>query len=46
MDDVAAYFEGRPRSREVFDIIAARIHALGPSEMTVASQISFGRKRK
>ena len=45
-DDVDAYFEGRPRSREVFDVIADRIEALGPSQMTVASQISFGRRRK
>lgn len=44
--DVEAYFEGKPRSLEVFRIIADRIGALGPSEVTVASQISFGRRRK
>ena len=44
--DVEAYFEGKPRSREMFGIISDRIGALGPSEITVGSQISFGRRRK
>ena len=43
---IAEYFEGKPRSLEVFRIIAGRIEALGPSEVSVASQISFGRRRK
>ena len=40
------YFEGRPESRRVFDILAERIGALGDAEMTIGSQISFGRRRK
>ena len=44
--DIEAYFEGKPRSLEVFGVIAERIEALGPSEVTVASQISFGLRRK
>jgi hypothetical protein len=40
------YFEGRPESAEIFDILAERIEDLGGAEITVGSQISFGRKRK
>lgn len=40
------YFEGRPESRRIFDNLAERIDALGDAEMTIGSQISFGRRRK
>lgn len=40
------YFEGKPGSRRIFDILAERIEALGDSKMTIGSQISFGRRRK
>jgi hypothetical protein len=40
------WFAGRPASREIFDVVAGRIDALGPSEVSVGSQISFGLKRK
>jgi hypothetical protein len=40
------HFEGKPRSRVIFEILAERIASLGPSDVTVASQISWGRSRK
>jgi hypothetical protein len=40
------YFEGRPESAKIFDILADKIERLGGAEVTVGSQISFGRKRK
>jgi hypothetical protein len=43
---IDAYFEGKPESRATFGIIAGRIGALGPADITVGSQISFGAKRK
>lgn len=43
---VAAWFEGHQGSRNVFDVVADRIRELGPTEVTVGSQISFKGKRK
>ena len=43
---VEAYFEGKPGALAVFRVVANRIDALGPNEMTISSQISFGRRRK
>jgi hypothetical protein len=43
---VAEYFAGKPDSRRIFDVLADRIAALGPSEIEVKSQISFGVNRK
>jgi hypothetical protein len=43
---IESYFEGKPESRALFEIIAGRIEALGPAEITVGSQISFGARRK
>jgi hypothetical protein len=43
---VEGYFEGKPDALAVFRVVADRIAALGPSEITISSQISFGRKRK
>lgn len=40
------YFDGKPETRAIFSAVHDRIAALGPSEMTVASQISVGAKRK
>jgi Domain of unknown function (DUF5655) len=44
--ELEQYFEGRPESAKIFDILADRIERLGGAEITVGSQISFGRKRK
>jgi hypothetical protein len=44
--ELAEYFEGRPDSARIFEILAERIEALGRAELTVGSQISFGRRRK
>ena len=44
--ELGRYFEGRPESEKVFNILANRIEALGGAEISVGSQISFGRKRK
>lgn len=44
--ELEQYFEGRPESARIFDILANRIEKLGGAEITVASQISFGRRRK
>ena len=44
--DVEKYFEGKSESLAIFKIVAERIAALGPSDITVASQISWGRTRK
>jgi hypothetical protein len=43
---IAAWFDGKPASYAIFRIVAERIATLGPVEITVASQISFGRTRK
>ena len=43
---IEAFFEGRPDSYEIFTAIRDQIQAFGLSEITVASQISFGVKRK
>jgi hypothetical protein len=44
--ELEQYFEGRPESAEIFAILTKRIENLGGAEITVGSQISFGRKRK
>jgi hypothetical protein len=44
--ELDAYFDGRSESLEIFAILVERINALGEVEMTVGSQISFGRQRK
>lgn len=43
---VDEYFAGKPQTRPLFDVIAERIAACGPSELEVKSQISFGVERK
>ena len=43
---VGEYFEGKPESREVFDIVAAKFESFGPCDRTIGSQISWGRSRK
>jgi hypothetical protein len=43
---VEEYFAGKPESRRVFDELAGRIGALGPSGIEVKSQISFAVNRK
>ena len=43
---IEKYFEGKPRSRAAFQVIADEIAAFGPCDVVVASQISFGVKRK
>jgi hypothetical protein len=40
------YFEDRPESRRIFDILADRIEDFGGAEITIGKQISFGRQRK
>lgn len=44
--DVETYFEGKPDSHDVFQVVHDRIRALGPIEIDVRSQISFGVNRK
>jgi hypothetical protein len=46
MGTVDDFFAGKPETLRLFKTIAARIDALGPSEVSVASQISFGFNRK
>lgn len=46
VESVDLYFAGKPESREIFEVIAARIAEQGPSEVSVASQISFKVNRK
>ena len=43
---VKDYFDGKPEALEIFEIVADKIAATGPSDMTIGSQISFGRARK
>lgn len=45
-ETVDEYLAEKPDSREVFDVIAARIAEHGPSDLSVQSQISFGVNRK
>lgn len=44
--EVEDHFEDRPGSLAIFRIVAERIDGLGPSDLEVRSQISFGRDRK
>lgn len=44
--EIKEFFEEKPRSFRIFQVIAERISAMGPSQLSVASQISFGRQRK
>jgi hypothetical protein len=46
MKTVDDFFAGKPETFRLFKTIADRIDALGPSEVTVASHISFGVNRK
>ena len=46
VESVDEYLSGKPESREIFEVISARIAEQGPSEVSVASQISFKVKRK
>ena len=46
MSAIAVYFEDKPVSREIFEVVANRIEALGPTDVEVKSQVSFGAKRK
>jgi hypothetical protein len=46
MRSVDDFFAGKPETFRLFRTIADRIDALGPCEVTVASQISFGVNRK
>jgi hypothetical protein len=39
---VEDFFAGKPETLQPFRTIADRIDALGPCQVTVASQISFG----
>ena len=46
MSGIADYFEDKPATREIFEVVADRIEALGPTDLEVKSQISFGVKSK
>lgn len=46
MADVEEYFAGKPETHQIYNAVADRIAALGPSQITVKSQISFGVNRK
>ncbi|MGH3650045.1 MAG: DUF5655 domain-containing protein [Acidimicrobiia bacterium] len=43
---VDEFFEGKPKSRAIFETVAARIERQGPSTVEVKSQISFAVNRK
>lgn len=45
-NSVDEYFAGKPETRQIFDAVAARIAACGPSDVEVKTQISFGVRRK
>lgn len=47
MDEIVrAYFDGKPASFAIFEIVYERARSLGPFEVGVKSQISFGAERK
>jgi hypothetical protein len=46
MTSVKDYFEGKPDTYEIFQAVERRLTELGPSEVSVGSQVSFGVKRK
>jgi hypothetical protein len=43
---VDEYFNDKPGSREIFDIVAEQVDSFGPCDISVGSQISWGRTRK
>jgi len=45
-DAIAAYFEGKPQSYEIFEAVYDRVTGFGPFDVSVASQISFSVHRK
>lgn len=46
MEDIERYFDGKPRSFEIFKAIQEQLAARGPAEVSVKSQISFSVNRK
>jgi len=46
MSEIDEYFEGKPDTHEVFLAVEERILGLGPSNLEVKTQISFGVNRK
>ena len=46
MPTVDEYFAGKPDTHEIYQVVARRLSDLGPSEVSVKSQISFGVNRK
>ncbi|WP_069167229.1 DUF5655 domain-containing protein [Nocardia altamirensis] len=43
---VREYFDGKPHSLDIFQLLRGLIEQQGPCEMSIASQISFGVTRK
>jgi hypothetical protein len=43
---IADFFKEKPETYEIFKAVKAHIDAAGPHEVSIASQISFGAKRK
>lgn len=43
---VEEYFKDKARSLEIFRIVSEQVASVGPADMTIGSQISFGRSRK
>lgn len=45
-DHINQFFENKPESFAIFQTVRKQIEKLGPSSATIASQISYGNKRK
>src|SRR5687767_7222431 len=45
-DDIKSYFDGKPETYDQFRAVHDRLKVLGPFDISVASQISFGVNRK
>lgn len=46
MKEIDGYFSGKPITREIFDVIRAKIDAATQNTVEVGSQISFAARRK
>jgi len=45
-DTIEKYFEGKPKTKEIFEAVNQQVRPLGPFEVSIGSQISFGAERK
>lgn len=46
MREIDGFFRDKPATREIFDVLKARIDAATPNSVEVSSQLSFAARRR